>query len=239
MLLIIATLAVLSTLGGMALFFLDLGQYGYTVVQRFWLGSEGNIPTLFAAIIFLFAALLLGVIWRIKRRQGDRYALHWGLLALLFGYLGFDEGARIHELAGPVFVTFFGETALFTDTFLGSRSWILAGSVVVLLIGAAYFKFLRNLPAKTRSLVLLAAAMFITAALGLEILGGIHERQHGQENIIYGLLVTTEEVLEMGAIALLIYALLVYLRPFMNTLRVSLVDGRESGGKARDDYAAG
>jgi len=223
LLLIIAALAVFSTLGGMALYFMELGEHGRTVVQRFWLGSEGNIPTLFAAIILLLAALLLGVIWRVKRRQADRYALHWGLLALLFGYLGFDEGARIHELAGPVFVNAFGETALFTDTFLGSRAWVLAGGVVVLLVGAAYFRFLRHFPARIRNLVLLAGAIFVAAALGLEILGGIHEYRYGQENVIYGLLVTTEEVLEMGAVALFIYTLLVYLRSFMNTVRVSLV----------------
>lgn len=58
---------------------------------------EGNIPTLYSAVAVLICSGLLALIARIhwNRPGGKRY--YWLGLAVLFFFLGLDEGTAIHE----------------------------------------------------------------------------------------------------------------------------------------------
>ena len=62
--------------------------------------------------------------------------------------------------------------------------------------------------------VSIAAAIYITGILGLEMYGAAFADQAGKENLGYTIIFTIEEVFEMSGITLLIYALLDYLRQY-------------------------
>jgi hypothetical protein len=59
-----------------------------------------------------------------------------------------------------------------------------------------------------RRLFLLAAAVYLGGALGVEMAGAAHAFRHGTENLGYSLWTTLEEALEMAGVAVFIYALL-------------------------------
>ena len=66
------------------------------------------------------------------------------------------------------------------------------------------------------NLVLLAGAIHVTGAMGMEILGGLLDRD--PQNFVRALVVTLEETLEMIGIMVLIRALLLYLEHLAVTL---------------------
>jgi len=225
--LIILGLTAASTIAGAAWYFFDLSDAGFAMVQLFWLDSEANIPTLYASITLLISGLLLGVIAVARGRKNDRYAVHWGVMAFIFVLLGVDEGAAIHERLGNLAQSALSESPLITDTFIGhGPTWIVGGVVFVLLFVAAYTRFLLNLPARTRNLMILSGAVFVTGALGFEILSHMHAVAHGtQETAMYALLATIEEFLEKLGIALFIYTLMSYIASQAGTVTFALEDG--------------
>jgi hypothetical protein len=99
------------------------------------------------------------------------------------------------------------------------------GGIFVLIFVAAYLRFLRNLPARMRTLLLLAGGLYVGGALGFEILSGMHAVKHGQENAVFAILVTIEETLEMLGVAVFIYALLCQLESRVSRVEVRLDRG--------------
>jgi hypothetical protein len=221
--LIIAALVTASTIAGAAWFFLDLGESGFLLVQLFWIDSEANIPSLYSFATLLASALLLAFIARVRRRDGDPYSTHWGVMAFIFVYLAFDEGASIHErTVGPV-RWLLEQTPLPSSNFLEvGPAWIVLGALFVLVFVLAYLKFLLHLPPRVRNLMVLSGAIFVAGALGLEILSHSHAVVHGQENAVYALLATAEETLEMLGIALFIYTLLLHISTVAPRFQVTI-----------------
>jgi len=68
-------------------------------VRLFSVDREGNIPTLYSCFALLFCSSMLFLIASIKKRAGERYALHWRVLSIIFLYLSIDEAVSIHEEA--------------------------------------------------------------------------------------------------------------------------------------------
>ena len=209
---IITALVTASTIAGAVLYFLDLGESGFRMVQLFWIDSELNIPTWYSTLTLLVSALLLGLIARMRRGEGDPYSTHWRVMAFIFVFLALDEGAAIHErTVGPVRWVL-ERSPLPSTTFLEvGPAWVVLGALFVLVFVFAFLKFLLHLPARIRNLMFLSGAIFVTGALGFEILSHSHAVVHGQENAVYALLATVEETLEMLGIALFIYTLLLHI----------------------------
>ncbi|WP_238178428.1 hypothetical protein [Calothrix sp. 336/3] len=70
-----------------------------------------------------------------------------------------------------------------------------------------FSKFIINLPRKTRSNFLVAGLIYLSGAIGCELIGGyiLDSRMRG---IFYLIIITLEESLEMLGIAVFIYGLL-------------------------------
>lgn len=64
--------------------------------QRLYFDDEGNLPAYFSTFIIFLSAILLTCIAYFKRAEGDRFAKHWTVLALLFFRL---DGRRSAELS--------------------------------------------------------------------------------------------------------------------------------------------
>ncbi len=161
----------------------------------FSLSEEGNLPTWYSSALLLACAVTLGVIAPAAPRGQTRY---WSLLAAVFGYLSIDEAVGLHEqlndlvhLGGPLY---FG--------------WILPAGVAVLLLGLAYLRFLRALPAETRRRFVVAGALYVGGALFMEIPLGLWTEARGDGGLGYALIDFAEETLEMTGATLFLVALL-------------------------------
>jgi hypothetical protein len=185
-------------------------------VPLFYVDAESNVPTWYSSMALLLAAALLAVIGCLKLQAREHYRFHWLALAGLFLLLSMDEVAMIHEYPiDPLREALNATGALY-------YTWVIPGLGFVLLVGLALAGFLRSLPAATQRQMLLAAALFVGGAIGVEMLSGIQADRWGEDNLTYALIISIEELLEMLGVALFIEALLAYLAAHTDRLSVRL-----------------
>jgi hypothetical protein len=205
---IVVILATLSVIGQYLVFRDEVGFRTRNVLfDLFNLDGERKIPTAFSAFLILGNAVLLFFITAVTADQRGRYVKHWFVLACIFVYLSYDEAVGIHESAFDPLMPYFGSEFL--------HFWVIPASIILVVLGLAYLRFLLRLPPATRTLFLLSAAIYIGGALGIETLGGLYAQQHGKNNMGYMLLSDVEEVAEMMGMILFTYALLNYLRDLL------------------------
>ncbi len=75
----------------------------------------------------------------------------------------------------------------------------------------AYLKFLIGLPKRIMVLFVVSGLIFVSGAIGFELLGGRHAELYGTSDLVYTIYYTCEELLEMLGIATFIYTLLSYI----------------------------
>jgi hypothetical protein len=188
------------------------------ITRQFDLDDENNIASYYQVSTLQFCSLLLLLIYWAKRGAGDRYHLHWGMLALTFLFLSADEAASLHEATiRPL------RNALRVDDFL-YFAWVVPAIAVVLIMALSYWRFLLALPAKTRRLFFIAGAFYISGGVGIEIIGGHLLKLHGEQSIQYSAGTVTEEALEMIGVLIFIYALLSYLCAQVRELHLKFED---------------
>ena len=183
-------------------FYLD-HQYALGFVPLFDFGQEGNIPTLYSSVSMLLASILLYAIALTHKRLGNDY-IAWLGLAIIFSFLAIDEASQIHEKLIP-----FMHWLLKTSKPL-YFSWVIPYGLAVVLFIVSYSKFLMQLPMTTRRQFILCGALFISGAIGMELVAADYHDSHGN-NMHHALLQTVEELLEMLGIALFNYVLCRYL----------------------------
>lgn len=187
--------------------------------QFFVLSIENTIPTWFSSILLFLCSVLLFCVWHIKSRGRERYRYHWLGLSLTFLLFSIDEVVAIHEKLGSQLV----DKAIGDTGGLFYFGWVISGLVFVAIFGAAYFKFLKHLPEQTRWLFLISAGLFISGALGAEMLSGQQAEQYGYGSLGGILWSSLEECLEMCGISLFLYSILKYMHSFVGKLELSIV----------------
>src|SRR5215203_4146154 len=237
---IIIIAVMLITLAGLAARFAMYmwGQEGYLEALRiFDVGEERSIPTWFESIQFLLCSMLLAVVTVAKKQRNDRYSLHWGFLSIIFLVLSLDEVASIHEAIGAQSERLLHNTTGFTPGGAIKFFWVVPGTIFVLIILVAYLRFLADLPQSTRRLFLFAGALFVLGAVGLEMLSAqVSSSSEGITNffgmelglsrhsgsaipkIMIGLQTCFEEMFEMLGLAAFVYALLAYIRSYIEDI---------------------
>lgn len=179
--------------------------FGSHRIALFNLDREANIPTLYSSVSLMLCAALLAVIAIARKRQEKRDYLYWAGLAVIFLFLGVDDGAAIHEnIIRPL------RDALNTSGVL-YFAWVIPYGLFVIAIGVIYLRFLFSLPVRIRNLIILAGILFVGGALGFELIGGQWTELYGQENVAYALITTCEQSLQMAGVLVLIYALMSYI----------------------------
>jgi hypothetical protein len=190
---------------------------------------EKNLPSLYSAATLFLCASLLAVITWVKRQNRDRYVLHWGFLSFIFLFLAADEWTSLHE-----------KTIKPLRALLGSSdgalhfAWVIPGALFVGVVAIAYLKFLSDLPSQTKRLILLAGTLYVGGTLGMEMVDGAYADQNGWriwgseglkpslEALVYTLLMTCEEALEMVGVLIFIYALISYLGNYVQEVRIRI-----------------
>ena len=163
------------------------------LVPSLSLSFERNVPTWWSSSLLLACALAAGAI----ARGATRWRRHWWGMAAAFGYVSLDETAELHEHLGDHLdtsgVLFFG--------------WVIPAAAILVVLAAAYLRFMLALPAATRRRLLLAGAIYIGGAVGMELPLGWWTQRAGSDNLGYALIDWVEETLEMVGASLTILAL--------------------------------
>jgi hypothetical protein len=187
----------------------------FGLVHQFDMNDEGNIPTYFSGCMLLLATTLLAIIAHHAWRTRARFAAQWAVLAAVFFYLSADEMAELHELAGSNLarlVGIFDVRAYYV--------WVIPVVGLLFLFSALYLPFLMHLKPAFSLRFVLAGAIYVSGALGVEIISGWHAVERGIYNFQHAMIYTVEEAAEMLGIVLLIYALLLYLREYVGLLSI-------------------
>jgi len=209
--LVVLALVTLSFAVELSVFY--LGDYFLRDSFAIWftVDSESSIPTWYSSFQLLLCSVLLAVIALAKKRGGGSYFLHWALLSVIFFEMSVDEIAAIHGR-----FSWFENVLPVRDVSYFHFAWVVPASALVLVVAAVYLRFVFHLPAKIGWLFVLAGAVFVTGALGMEMFTG-HWLELGveRESITYYIMSHIEEGLEMFGIAIFAYALLRYISSYM------------------------
>ena len=173
------------------------------LVKLFDFNQEVNVPTFYSAVTLFISSLLLFSITILNKRSGKSH-LPWLGLGFVFLFLTFDEFASLHELIIGVSRETFNASGYF------HYAWVIPYSLGLLILGLVYIPFLRKLAKNIRQLFLLSAAIFVSGAVGFEMLGGNVLQSQGVTPL-FAFFYTVEETFEMVGIAVFIYALLTYI----------------------------
>jgi len=197
-------------------------EHGYRLFRAyttmFTVNAEGVIPTMYSTTTLLFCSVLLTTIGLAERKEGHATdSLYWLGLGLVFLFLSMDEAFEIHErFTQPV------RTALST-TGLFYFAWVIPYGILLVIFVSVYSRFLWRLPSRTRLLFVIAGGIYVTGAIGFELLGGRHTELHGDSaNLSYIFFSTAEEVFEMGGIVVFVYATLSHISSHFSSLQIRI-----------------
>lgn len=180
-------------------------DHGLTLFLEHWFTVQGEdtVPAWFSGVMLWSAGLLLAVTATMSRRLKRPGVLIWILLAAVFFYLSADEVLSFHEKLN-------GLTRRMLDADLSLRvPWIYPALIFTAMMGAASFPLLRRLSHTVRRIILLAAAVYLTGAIGFEWIGET-VKAHNQSSDslwVYTLIFSMEEFLEMMGVVIFIHAL--------------------------------
>jgi hypothetical protein len=197
-------------------------------IPMFRLDFERNVPTFFAMLLLLSCGLLTALRARVCAAISKAQMWYWLGMSGAFTFVAFDEMFEWHEqLVVPV------REGLGTSGFL-HFAWVIPYGLAVLVLGLLYLRFLLRLERTLRRRLFTAAGIFLTGAVGMEMVGGAYlDGGETRRNFTYGIITTIEETLEMvGSL----WAIRAFVLGFgINELRLTLT-GVEQPSRGRRRY---
>ena len=183
------------------------------------LDGERGVGLLYQLFLLMLSVGLFVGLGRLAR-AGRADQGPWFFLAGVFAFLTLDEFAFLHErLMDPM------RRLVGSDGVL-HFAWVVPYGIGVGLLGLWIGPKILAIRSGPRFWFLLAAVAYLTGALGFEMLGGWRLTAIGGESnrpeLLYELLTTVEETLEMVGLILLIRGLLELIHPAVRRIEVSL-----------------
>ena len=167
-------------------------------IPLFNMNAEANIPSLFSTLLLLIASGLLLANASLYRAGEQWFVKYWIFLAAIFGFLAIDELSALHERwTGPMRGAFGAEGLLYF-------AWVIPYAVILLVIGVLLLRFLLRLDRKIARGFVVAGVVYISGAVGMEMLGGLEAFSSGQSTVTFVLLSTVEEIMEISGVILFI-----------------------------------
>lgn len=204
---LIALLLTVSMLGQISRF--EFGHdHVFGLVRLFNVNVENNVPTFFSVLLTIGSAMLLAIIGIANKQTEKNDRRYWFMLAAGFLFLAYDEAFQVHEQLGDPVRQLLGKSNLGFLYF----GWVVPAMIIVFLLALFFVKFLLRLPASTRGWLLFSGALYLSGCIGMELIGGKYFVAHGKDTLMYSVLTTVEEGLEMSGVATLIYCLLGYIQ---------------------------
>ena len=204
----LAAIALLTAhVAGQSIKFLVRDGVGHGIIDRLDMNGEANVPAWYAAALLVLSAVATAAIgFHAKARGAARAAGYWLGLAAMLAFLSLDEATQLHEkLIPPLRRLLGGRGVLFYP-------WVVPAAALVALVALVYRPLLGTLPPSTRRALLVAGAVYVSGALGMELVSGWHASRSGEQNLTYAMLVAVEEFAELSGLTLLLLALLRHAR---------------------------
>lgn len=167
-------------------------------IALFDLDEEESFGTWYSALILLIAGQLCLIQSWLEREGAERSTGSWLFFAIGFHILSIDEVVGLHE---------------YVNTLTEDTTWTTYGAIIVLIIGLASLPFLARLPSRTRNLFIIAGAIYVGGALGVERATDWYDEHDLMNTLAYNLWTAVEECMEMSGIVLFIFALLEHIAP--------------------------
>ena len=189
-------------------YLLDGFEHGLVRVlfSLFFIDGEGNLPAIFSTCLFLINAVLFLMVWQAAGPAGDSQKI-WLVLAIVFVFLALDESISIHERLIDPLRQALGATGIFY------YAWIIPYGIGVMLLAIVAVPVFWRMPKRIRFWFGISAATYLFAAIGLEMISGKYlVMMNENKDIVWILMVTLEESLEIAGLIILVYALLLLLR---------------------------
>ncbi len=171
------------------------GDLVEALVPRLSLSYEANVPTWFASTLLFTCALAAGAI----AREATTYRGHWWGVVGVFAYASLDEAIGLHEHLGGHVNT---GGILYFD-------WVIWAVAILAVTAIIFLPFVRALAPASRTRLVIAGAIYLTGAVGMELPLGFVTERLGTHNLAYALVDWVEETLEMIGASL---ALLAFVR---------------------------
>lgn len=203
LLLVVTLLVALSIAGQAMVHYLPDFRYRDSIARLVYVDEEQSLPTLYSLLVLLADASVFAVIADAHRRTSRAHAWSWAALSLLFVGLALDEVLSLHErTVGPLRELFGIEGGPFW------YAWVVPAILAVTVFVIAFSGFYRRLDRPTRRRLGAAGALFVSGAVGIEMIGGWYASGHGPDTMTFAFLATAEEALEMLGATLALYGLL-------------------------------
>ncbi len=178
----------------LTVFHYEIMELPWLVRELFDVDEEESVPTWFSSMVLLLAALYLTFVSFIKLRVSDLQAHSWISLSLGFFFLSIDEVAGFHEAINSVM----------------DASWAVPGGLLALVLLFTFAKFLRSLPRVTSRGFILAGAIYVGGAIGVELATEPYLYNDELDTLAYNLWTAVEEGMEMGGVIYFLYVLNLY-----------------------------
>ncbi len=191
------------------------------IYKIFDFNCERNIPSVFSFLLMLTSSLFLSVIFKTNKVNKRPFVL-WGVLSFVFLMLGLDELLSIHEKIGWLLEEKVQTTGMFYF------AWVIPYGIGTVIFLGMYIRFLLLLPRRIAQLFLIGGGMFVAGALGLEMLAGQYAESYSKDFLLYHVMYSIEELLEMLGIAVFNYALVEYF--FGQFPQLSFVQKKQNDG---------
>lgn len=193
----------LAGLAGQVIRFTTGDGHVYGFVPKFNLDAEMNVPTWFSSALFALCGLLALQVAAREAAPGRRRK--WRFLAGALFVCSIDDIAAMHEmLVDPV-------RSILHTRGLFHFAWVVPGILLVVFLAGYLGPLFLRLPPPVKRTFFLAAAVFLSGTIGLEMAGGAFVALHGPNHFAYSLLAHLEELLELFGPILFIKGTLVLL----------------------------
>ena len=179
----------------------------FGLVPLFNVNIESNIPTFYATFLLLIVTLFLVLITLLEKSRNGVDIVYWRNLSCIFFCMAVDEFVSLHEMLVIPLRRLLGTEHLGMFYF----TWVIPGMLVVLVFTLYFLRFWLSLELKTRQTFFVAGVLFISGCIGMEMIGGWYADIHGTETLVYSLLTTVEESLEMCGVLVFIWGLMGYI----------------------------
>jgi len=173
-------------------------MYGASVavVEFFSLSSERNLPTAFSAALLALSSFgLASTATRLASRDRSR-RVGFAALACVLAYACVDESIQIHE-----------HLARFaTGSGVFYFSWIIPGAAIVVVLAMVFARFLFGLSREARQSLVVAGAVYLGGAIGMELPLGAYTERYGNETFGYAFIDWIEESMEIVGASMFLFA---------------------------------
>lgn len=192
------------------------------ILRLFHLDEEANFPTFYSSLLFIISSMLLLFIGKLKSDFETNYK-YWIVLSFIFLFLATDEIVQLHEKFSNIVYQKFHIGGIFRF------SWWIVYALFIIILSVIYLKFFIRLPKRIQKIFLIAALVFISGSIILEIVGTyFYSIDNNTKTFTFYVISSIEETLEMVGLVIFIYGLLKYISLIKQQIIIKVESNRKS-----------